>query len=148
MTRNARQNKILSLISACSVETQEELRVLLREQGFAVTQATVSRDIRELGLVKTATEVGTYRYATKQDVGSNVSGRLLGVLRDNVVSLQTAENLIVVKTIADCACQVATAVEQCAFAEVVGVVADRATVLVVCVSSAAAQLVSDKINNL
>ena len=103
MTRSARQSKILSLIGANAIDTQEELCNLLRNDGFVVTQATVSRDIKELGLIKVQTADGSYRYATKREVGVLPEGRLLNVFRDAVVSVVAAENLIVVKTVGDSA---------------------------------------------
>ena len=92
MSRSVRQSKILSLVKLHAIETQEELCRLLREDGFDVTQATVSRDIKELGLVKTQNPDGSYRYATKQSLDSKVNGKLLNVLREAVVSVVTAEN--------------------------------------------------------
>ena len=148
MSRSVRQSKILSLVKLHAIETQEEPCRLLREDGFDVTQATVSRDIKELGLVKTQNPDGSYRYATKQSLDSKVNGKLLNVLREAVVSVVTAENLIVVKTIGDSAFPVSSALEQCAFSEVVGVLADRSTVLLVCTSARDAESVSQKIQEL
>ncbi len=148
MTRSARQSKILSLIGANAIDTQEELCNLLRNDGFVVTQATVSRDIKELGLIKVQTADGSYRYATKREVGVLPEGRLLNVFRDAVVSVVAAENLIVVKTVGDSAYPVSAALGQCNFSEVLGIVADRSTVLVVCPSARDADKVATKINGL
>lgn len=148
MTRSSRQSKILNLIASRPIDTQEELCRLLREEGFNVTQATVSRDIRELGLVKTADTDGNYRYATKKEVGSDISGRVVSVLRDYIVSIVAVENLVVVRTVADCAQLVSSALRQCQFPDVVAAVADRDTVLVVCMSVTDANAVTTKINNI
>lgn len=148
MSRSARQSKILSLIGANAVETQEDLCRLLRNDGFDVTQATVSRDIKDLGLVKTQTTDGSYRYATKRQVSVLPENRLLNMFREAVVTVVTAENLIVVKSAGDSAYPVSAAIEQCNFEEVIGVVADRGTVLVVCSSARGADSVATKINAL
>ncbi len=148
MTRSSRQSKILNIISAHDIETQEELVFELRRAGFEVTQATISRDIKELGLLKTQGANGAYRYVTKQAIDKNVSGKLLNVLREAVVSVVTAENLIVVKTIGDSAASVSGTLDGYAMPEVVGVLADRSTVLLVCGSARDAEKAAEKIRGL
>lgn len=148
MSRSARQSKILSIISANDIETQEELVAELRQAGFVVTQATISRDIKELGLIKTQSASGAYRYVTRQAVDTSVSGKLLNVLREAVISVVTAENLVVVRTIGDSASSVSGTLENYSIAEVVGILAYRSTVLLVCGSSRDAEKVADKIRDL
>lgn len=148
MTRSSRQAKILNLIASHAIDTQEELCRLLREEGFNATQATVSRDIRELGLVKTVDSDGVYKYATKKAAGSDIGGRVVSVLRDYIVSVVAVENTVVVKTLADCAHLVSSAIEQCDFPEVVAVVADRATILVLCAFATDATALTSKLNNI
>lgn len=148
MSRASRQSKILSIISAQDIETQDELVVSLQRAGYNVTQATISRDIKELGLIKTLTASGTYKYVTKQRVDSNLSGKLLNIVRETVISVVTANNLCVVKTMTDNASAVSGAIEQLGFDEVVGIVADRSTILIVCNSAKDAGGLSQEINRL
>ena len=148
MSRTARQSKILSLISIYDIDTQEDLARHLRQEGFEVTQATVSRDIKELGLVKSLGVKGTYRYTTKQTIDSTISTKLLNVVREATLSVVTAGNLVVVKTIGDGASAVSSAIEQILGADVVGMVADRNTILIVCMTEFQANNVANKVNQL
>lgn len=131
MSRAARQNKILDIIRQNGVETQDDLAAALRREGFEVTQATVSRDIKELGLIKTQDSDGRYKYVPQQRLEVKLSGKLLAVLREAVISVVTAGNLVVIKTIADGATAVSGAIEQLSPDNALGVLADRSTVLIV-----------------
>ena len=146
MSRNLRQSKILNIISSCDVETQEELASALRESGFDVTQATISRDIKELGLVKALSQSGKYKYVTTHGIDVQPPKRLIYVVRDAVVSVVVAENLVVVTTVEASGSAVAGAIEQFGWTEIVGVLADRHTVLVVCSNGIDAQSVCNKIS--
>lgn len=146
MSRSARQSKILDLIVQRNIETQEELVAALRKDGFDVTQATVSRDVKELGLVKTQDSYGRYCYATQQKT-EKLSGKLLTVLREAVISVVTAENLTVIRTIANGAHAVSGAIEQLSLS-VLGVLADNNTVLIISVTAKDAEAVAHKINQL
>ena len=148
MSRGSRQSKILSIIGAQDIETQDELVYYLQKSGYNVTQATISRDIKELGLIKTLTADGKYKYVTKQKVDGNLSGKLLNIVRETVISVVTANNLCVVKTMTDSASAVSGAIEQLGLDEVVGIVADRSTILVVCNSAKDADSLSHEINRL
>ena len=146
MSRSSRQSKILSIIASRDIETQDELVNELRLAGFDITQATISRDIKELGLLKTLTADNKYKYVTKHTIDVKVPDKLMNVLREAVVTVVAAENLVVVKTISDSAQAVSTAIEQMSIREVVGIVADRSTVLVVCAASHDAAIVKSKID--
>lgn len=148
MSRATRQSKILSIISTRDIETQDELVSSLQKSGYNVTQATISRDIKELGLIKTLTVNGKYKYVTKQKVDNNLSGKLLNIVRETVISVVTANNLCVVKTITDNASAVSSAIEQLGLDEVVGMVADRSTILIACNSANDAVRLSQEINRL
>lgn len=148
MSKSSRQSAILSIIASNDIETQEELVAELRREGWDITQATVSRDIKELGLIKTQTEGNKYKYFTKQTMDSKLSVKLLNIVREVVISVVTAENLVVVKTLYDSASAVSDAIEQLALAEVIGVLADKSTVLVVCANASDAKQVMKKINEL
>ena len=148
MSRSERQSKILSLIATNDVNTQEELVLLLRQEGCKVTQATISRDIKELGLVKTQATNGAHRYATKQTVDVRVSNKLLNVVREAILSVVTANNMVVVKTISDSASAVSSALEQILAPDIVGIVADRNTILIICMTDLQATIVATKVKHL
>ncbi|MBO5929575.1 MAG: arginine repressor, partial [Clostridia bacterium] len=92
-----RQSKILEIIQSRVIETQEDLITALEESGFAVTQATVSRDIKELRLIKTLDHAGTYRYAVVKADNEHISGRFHSIFQEAVRSIDFACNLVVVK---------------------------------------------------
>ena len=95
-----RQAKIMEIISAMDIETQEQLLEELQKSGFKSTQATISRDIKELRIVKELTSMGTYRYATSnKEVGGTFSARLNTIFRECVTSYAEAQNIIVIKTL-------------------------------------------------
>ena len=148
MSRSARQSKILSLIATYDIDTQEDLARALRQEGFDVTQATVSRDIKELGLVKSLGTNGAYKYTTKRTIDVTISTKLLNVVREATLSVVTAGNLVVVKTIGDGASAVSSAIEQILGADFVGMVADRNTILIVCMTEFQANTVATKVHQL
>ncbi len=148
MSRSARQSQILNLIATYEIETQEDLALMLRKEGYEVTQATVSRDIKELGLVKSLGANGHYKYTTKQTIDVTISGKLLNVVREATLSVVTAGNLVVVKTIGDSASVVSSAIEQFVGNDVVGIVADRNTILIVCTTPLDADTIATRINQL
>ena len=146
MSRSARQSKILSIISSRDIETQDELVNELRLAGFEITQATISRDIKELGLIKTLTADNKYKYVTKHTIDAKVPDKLMNVVREAVVTVVTAENLVVVKTISGSAQAVSGALEQMSIQQAVGILADRNCVLVVCASHHDAEEVKARID--
>ena len=148
MSRSSRQSKILDIISRFNVETQDDLVAALKADGFDVTQATVSRDIKELGLIKTQASNGKYKYVTQQRVEVKISGKLMTILKEAVISVVTAENLVVVKTIADSASTVSGAIEQLNLDKILGIFADKSSVLIVCPRAVDAEMVAYKINQL
>ena len=148
MSRSSRQSKILSIISSRDIETQDELVEKLREAGFEVTQATISRDIKELGLIKTLTPDNKYKYVTKHTIDTKVPSKLMNVVREAVISVTAAENLVVVKTVNGGAHAVSEAIEQLSLQEVVGILADRNCVLVVCLTTHEAMSVRSKLEEL
>ena len=146
MSRSSRQSKILSIIASRDIETQDELVAELRLAGFDITQATISRDIKELGLIKTLSSGNKYKYVTKHTIEPKVPDKLMNVVREAVISVVTAENLVVVKTLSDSAQAVSGALEQMSMQEAVGILADRSCVLIVCVNADDAETVKSKIN--
>ncbi len=148
MSRSARQSKILDLISNRNIETQDELADALRNSGFDVTQATVSRDIKELGLLKMPDNNGNYRYVVQQQAEPKLSNKLMTVIREAIISVKTAENLVVVRTIDNSAQAVSGAIEQLSLNNVLGIVADKNTVLIVSNTAHNAENVARHINQL
>lgn len=100
MARLSRQSKILELIARYEIDTQEELQERLGELGIHVTQATVSRDIKELGLVKVASDNKKYRYSLDKNTTSNISTKMSNMFRESVISIDYTGNLVVIKTLA------------------------------------------------
>ena len=132
--RYTRQAKILELISANDIETQDELAKMLVLNGFKVTQATVSRDIKELKLVKVLGPEGKYKYATGQATDPLSSERYMNLIRDMVLSAASAENLVVVKTMSGCGAACAEAIDSLELDGVVGTIAGDNTIFLAAIS--------------
>jgi len=127
--KSSRQNKIVEIIRKNNVETQEELAEYLQEAGFAVTQATVSRDIRELKLTKVPTENGRSKYAVHQGVTSALNDKLVRVLRDAYLSMDKAQNILVIKTVSGMAMAAAAALDSLELDAIVGCIAGDDTIM-------------------
>ena len=97
--KNARQTAILSIIERNDIETQEELALMLKERGIVVTQATVSRDIKELRLLKVLSPSGKYKYATSDNAEHGVSERLVRMFVDSVLTINSSGSLIIIRTL-------------------------------------------------
>lgn len=121
---------ITKLISTYDVETQEELAKLLSAEGFAVTQATVSRDIKELRLIKVLTPDGTYKYATVEKAESDMQERFIRLFSNCVVSICNAGNIIVIRTLAGSASVAAEAIDSSNWPEIAGTIAGDNTIFV------------------
>ena len=140
--KNARQTAILSIIEQYDVETQEELAGRLKEMGIVVTQATVSRDIKELRLLKVLSGSGGYKYATADKAEHGLSERFVRMFRDSVLSINFAGNIVVVKTLAGSANAAAEAIDSMHLPEILGTMAGDNTILVIVHNDAeAAQIV-------
>ncbi len=131
MARTGRQLKLIEIINHNEIETQEALAEALRKEGYLVTQATVSRDIKDLGLIKVMTASKGYKYAQPTSAEQKNSGKMLNLFRDSVVSIDYAGNLIVIKTISGGANTAAGLVDKLNFTEVIGCVAGDDAILVV-----------------
>ena len=130
--KKERHAKILELIDKYNISTQEELLTRLLDCGVEVTQATVSRDIKELRLVKTLSSKGKYRYSTGRDNAKSISSKFYSLFSDSVVSVESAQNIIVIKCITGMAQAVCAAMDTLNFSGVVGTLAGEDTILVVC----------------
>jgi len=130
MKKYTRQTKILELISKREVETQEELAEGLKAMGIDVTQATISRDIKELRLVKVMSKNGKYKYATIGQSQEGITDRLYKIFENSVVSIDNAMNIVVIKTIPGAAQICASAIDYMGVDEIVGTLAGDDTVFV------------------
>lgn len=126
-----RQNEILRLISSGDIETQEELASELRALGYKVTQATVSRDIRELRLIKVTNKSGGFKYAKPERHEAAVSERLTRILSDSLVNADSSGNIIVVKTLSGSANVAAEALDNLGWPEILGTIAGDNTIFAV-----------------
>ena len=129
--KSVRQVAILDIIDKQDVETQEELADALRAQGIKVTQATVSRDIKELRLLKVLTPSGAYKYATADKAENGLSDRFIRVLAESMLSVAVSGNLVVVKTLSGSANVAAEALDSLHWPEVLGTIAGDNTILVI-----------------
>jgi transcriptional regulator of arginine metabolism len=129
--RYTRQNKIIELIASEEIETQERLADLLKTGGFDVTQATVSRDIRELRLIKTPTSSGRHKYTLPDAASMQQSDRFAKIFRDTIQSSAYAGNMIVVKTLPGCANAACEAIDSLDFPHILGSIAGDNTVFLV-----------------
>lgn len=127
-----RRLKIREIIAATDIETQEELAEALRQAGFSVTQATISRDIKEMGLVKTPTANGRYKYALPGDKGVSSLQKLRRALEDSFVKLDYADNFLVLKTLPGNAHAVAALIDLLDWPEVMGTIGGDDTILILC----------------
>ena len=127
-----RQAKILELISTTNIDTQEQLLAMLEGEGFHTTQATISRDIKELRIVKELTSLGNYRYTTgNNELEGTFSTRLNTIFKECVISFDYAQNIIVVRTLPGLASAAASAIDGMNIHAVVGSLAGDDTVMIV-----------------
>ena len=124
-----RQSKIIEIIQKNEVETQDELSALLEKDGFRVTQATVSRDVRELKLTKIPTASGRQKYAVITDAPENLSKKYERVLREGFLSMDMAQNILVIKTVSGMASAVCAAIDAMKMREIVGSIAGDDTIM-------------------
>lgn len=129
--KTVRQVAILDIIEKQEIETQEELAIALNARGIRVTQATVSRDIKELRLLKVLTPSGKYKYATGDQADNNLTDRFIRMLAESLLSVSSANNLIVVKTLSGSANVAAEALDSMHWPEVLGTLAGDNTVLLI-----------------
>lgn len=143
-----RHAKIIELIGKYQVETQEELAAYLNQEGFKVTQATVSRDIRDLKLTKIPSEDGRQRYTVHQKTGTTMNDKYIRVLKDGFASMDMAQNTLVIRTVSGMAMAVATAIDSLQFPEVVGTIAGDDTIMCAIRTTEDTVKVMDKISKM
>lgn len=131
MTRANRQLKILDIISKHDIDTQEELVEFLKKEGFNITQATISRDIKDMGIIKTLAADGRhYKYAVQRTKESTVADKYLNMFRNTVLTIRAAGNLVVLKTEVGSAGPAAELIDKLNFEDVLGVIAGDNTIFV------------------
>ena len=143
-----RHKKILEVIDRYEVGTQEELAKKLEESGFAVTQATISRDIRQLKLTKVPKENGGSRYAVLQNAPSEVGSRYARVLKDAYISVDLAKNILVIKTVSGMAMAAAAAFDEMNWSEIVGCIGGDDTILCVARDDDAALVAAERLKRI
>lgn len=130
--KKRRQAKIIELISSREIETQEELQALLLEHGFEVTQATISRDIKELRLVKDLSQSGNYYYSTGKRNTENINRRAGGIFNESIIKIDCAMNMVVIKCFAGMANAVCAALDSMEIDNVLGSIAGDDTIFILC----------------
>ncbi len=145
--KSARQEKILELIVRYEIETQDELIEKLRREGFDVTQATASRDIKELKLTKTQTNKGKYRYVRPITNDSAPGANFNAALAASIISIDVGENIVVVRTYPGMANAVATGIDSIRHSDILGSVAGDDTILIVTRAKEIAMEICEQVKN-
>ena len=143
-----RHAKIVELVNKYDIETQEELADRLREEGFQITQATISRDIRDLKLTKVQVDGGRQKYVVMKATENVLRDKYIRIMKDGFVSMDMAMNILVVKTVSGMAMAVAAAIDEMHWKEVVGSIAGDDTVMCAVRSVEDTIVVMDKIRKL
>lgn len=146
--KSARHNLILEIIENKDIETQEELAEELLNHGVKVTQATVSRDIKELRILKVLSEHGGYKYATVERAEKGMNDRFIRILTESVVNIECVGNLMVLKTLSASASAAGEAIDSMKWSEVLGTIAGDNTLLIICRSEEAVEAIHTRFNNL
>lgn len=147
--KSQRQAKIMEIISTRNIETQEQLLEALQSEGFRGTQATISRDIKELRIVKELTSLGTYRYTTPtKEVSGSFSSRMNTIFKECVIGFDYAQNIVVVRTLPGLASAAGSAIDSMNLSIVVGSLAGDDTVMIVMRDNNAAAAFCGEIKNL
>lgn len=146
--KNKRQMRILELISQEEIYTQEELAQRLKDMGEDVTQATVSRDIKEMKLVKVADDTGRSKYSAVSEQGSGMSARLIRIFADTVLSIDFSANIILIRTLSGSANAAAEAVDAMKMQELLGTIAGDNTIMAVVRQEFSTAAVAEKLREL
>ncbi len=146
MLKAARHAKILEIISQKEIETQEELCAELNRQNYVVAQATISRDIKDLRLFKIAGVKKKYRYAYIHETQGDVSPKMKSLFTDSVLGVRSAQNIVVIKTLAGNGANAGAVIDKLNYPEIIGSVAGDDTLFAVCESTEKAAAVVEKIN--
>lgn len=148
MARSSRQSKILEIISVKEIETQDELARELRNANFEITQATISRDIKELGLTKILGSSGRYKYAPVGTAEQTVSNKYITILRESVISVRSALNLVVVKTLKGLSSSICSFIDKLNLTELMGATYGEDTVMLIFPSTSLAMDAVETLNDM
>lgn len=149
MARATRQMKILEIIAKNDIDTQEELVTRLKNDGFIVTQATVSRDIKDMNIIKTLTDDGRhYKYMAQQPKETSSADKFIKIFRNTVLSIRSAENLVILKTEQGSANAAAELIDRLDLQEILGVIAGDNTIFVAVDTYENADKVVERLENL
>ncbi|MCD8025852.1 MAG: arginine repressor [Clostridiales bacterium] len=143
-----RHAKILDIINEYPVETQDELLTRLHSEGFKATQATISRDIKDLRLVKTLGSDGKYRYVTASKSSTDISSNFSTLFGTSVSSIDLAQNIVVIKTLSGMAQAICAAIDSISYPSIVGTIAGDDTIFVACRSTELAQSLTQELKKL
>lgn len=143
-----RHVKIVELVNKYVIETQEELTEYLKQEGFQVTQATVSRDIRDLKLTKVQSDDGRQKYVVLKATENALRDKYIRILKDGFVSMDMAMNILVIKTVSGMAMAVAAAIDEMQWYEVVGCIAGDDTIMCAIRTMEDTTVVMDKIRKI
>ena len=132
MARSSRQSKILEIIQSKEIETQDDLVRELRALNYDITQATISRDIKELGLIKIMTDDKRYKYAYVDNAEQQVSGKFMLIYKEAIISVKSAQNLVVIKTLKGVANAISSYIDKLNLKNVLGTTYGDETVMVIC----------------
>lgn len=146
--KSARHEKIIELIQEYDIDTQEELAAILNEAGFKVTQATVSRDIRALKLMKVAGKDGKSCYAILTEPSAELGDKYTRILQDTLTSLDVGQNMLVIRTVPGMAMGVAAALDALKWKEILGSIAGDDTVMCVARDAEQAEIVAEKLKGI
>ena len=146
--RYSRQKIILELINKYEIETQEKLCQLLKNNGFNITQATVSRDIKELQLVKTLSPSGKYKYTVSTSKDGPVNDRFVKIFKETIISVNASGNIVLVKTLSGCGPAAGEAIDSLGIPHTIGSVAGDNTVLIVADDPANVEAILEKFNSI
>ncbi|MCY6483767.1 arginine repressor [Clostridium aestuarii] len=143
-----RHSKILEIIKSKDIETQEELAEELKKKGMDVTQATVSRDIKELKLIKVLSEKGTYKYASITPSENFLSNKMVNVFTNTVINVENVQNFVVVKTLSGSGSAAAEAIDSMNFSGIVGTIAGDNTIFILSINEKKAQELVKKLKKI
>jgi transcriptional regulator of arginine metabolism len=146
--KTARHKKLLELINQYEIDTQEELMSRLKEDGFPVTQATISRDIKDLRIIKTLSKNGSYRYTCPYGGGSDIMAKFNSLFSDAATSVQPAGNITAVQCSAGMAQAICASLDPLHLEEVVATLAGDDTIFILCRDDDAARSLAERLNRL
>lgn len=146
--KKRRQAKILEIISSNDIETQEQLQSMLFSSGYEVTQATISRDIKELRLVKELSSNGRYVYSTGQKNNDSITKRTGGIFNESIIRIDYALNTVVIKCFTGMANAACATIDSMNLDEIVGTIAGDDTIFILCRSEETAKIFTSKLRNI